>query len=675
MMTKQELSKKYQDILMEMPSRPCRDSLPQLQQKIQVVLRHGKQKRTKDETLVSELIHLVPVLKDCKEKHLYEAQVVIALPQVLKVCDRLAAIRLAAYEQLTEENKPPLEELFACFYHGRKEIFTLPPAKAFRTRYIEMQILAEVKEAIPQAPAMEYPQAREKKRHFILHVGATNTGKTYDALQDLKRAESGVYLAPLRLLAMEVQERLLEEGIFCSLLTGEEEDILKSATVLSATVEKLDVNHEYEVAVIDECQMITDPQRGAAWTRAILGVRAERIHVCMAPEAEHIVRALIADCKDSCEIIRHRRQIPLICEDKPYRFPEDIRDGDALVLFSRKTVLSVAAELKRAGIGCSVIYGALPYAARKRQVRRFLDGESRVLVTTDAVGMGMNLPIRRIVFMDIVKFDGKERRMLEPAETKQIAGRAGRLGMYEEGFVTCVEENELIRDNLNAKTETITQARLNFSEALLQSDFALEDLIRMWSFAQVPEKYNKMDTEEPLTLLKALRNAGIDMAGREANEILYQMITVGFDTENPELFDQWLESCQEYLDGEEQLPFPDCDVEELQQMETACKQLDLYYQMCHRFHMPCDEERVVWEKDRLAAAIDSAIARDLQNYRRRCRICGKTLSWNMAFGVCASCFDSQRSRRKAAVDTVSVKRTENIRRGHRRRRKRAAAVS
>lgn len=628
---------------MKMPSRICRDNLSELQQKIQVVVRHGRQRRIKDETLVSELLHLVPTLKGCKEQHHLEAQAVIALPQVLAVCDRLASIRLAAYERI-QEDKPSLEDLFAFFYHGQRELFILPPAKAYHTRYIEMQILTRVKEAIPEAPAREYPLARAMKRHFILHVGATNTGKTYDALQDLRRAESGVYLAPLRLLAMEVQERMLDDGIFCSLLTGEEEELLSSATVLSATVEKLDVNHEYEVAVIDECQMIADPQRGAAWTRAILGVRAERVHLCMAPEAEHIVRALIADCKDSYEIVRHRRKTALTYVDKPYHFPADIEDGDALVVFSRKTVLSVAAELRRAGIQASVIYGALPYAARKRQVRRFLDGESKVLVTTDAIGMGMNLPIRRIVFMDIVKFDGKERRMLEPAQTKQIAGRAGRLGMYDEGFVTCIEPNSVIRDNLETKTEEIIQARLNFSEALLDADYALEDLIRMWSFAEVPDKYNKMDTEEPLYLLKVLRKAGIEITGQEANETLYRMITVGFDIECRELLDQWLEACQYYLDGEELLPFPDCGATDLLKMEVACRQLDLYYQMCHRFHLPCDDERVTMEKDRLAAAIDSAIVTDLQNYRRRCRICGKVLPWNTAFGVCAECFESQHTR-------------------------------
>lgn len=648
METKEELSRYYQKILLELPPRPCHDSLEELQQKIQVAVRHSRQKRTKEETLVSELIHLVPLLQDCKKNHRYEAQVAISLPQVLKGCDRLAAMRYQAYQDIDEPDKPSLDDLFRFFYHGQKEILALPPAKAYRTRYIETRILSRVKEAIPASPPAEYPLARGKKRHFILHVGATNTGKTYEALQDLKCAESGIYLAPLRLLAMEVQERLLEEGIFCSLLTGEEEDILRSATVMSATVEKLDVNHEYEVAVIDECQMIADPQRGAAWTRAILGVRAERIHVCMAPEAEHIVKSLISDCKDTCEIVRHRRTIPLKYENKPYHFPDDIREGDALVVFSRKQVLSVAAELRRGGIQASVIYGALPYAARKKQVHRFLTGEAKVLVTTDAIGMGMNLPIRRIVFMDIVKFDGKERRMLGPAETKQIAGRAGRQGMYQEGFVACIEDTDVIADNLDAETEKITQARLNFSEALLKSDYALEDLIRMWSFAQVPDKYSKMDTEEPLTLLRELRTSGVDMSGQEANELLYQMITVGFDIENRDLVDQWLAACLDYLDGAQELEFPDCNVEELLDMETACKELDLYYQMCHRFHLPCDENRVSIEKDRLAAAIDRAIASELQNFRKRCRICGTTLPWDAAFGICTECFDAQKSLRRGS---------------------------
>lgn len=127
-------------------------------------------------------------------------------------------------------------------------------------------------------PKNEYPEARMMRREFQIHVSGTNTGKTYQSLQRLKGAKTGVYLAPLRLLALEVQERMLEDGVVCSMLTGEEEDIREGATHISSTVEKLNVRQEFDVAVIDECQMINDTQRGYAWTRAILGVRAKEIH-------------------------------------------------------------------------------------------------------------------------------------------------------------------------------------------------------------------------------------------------------------------------------------------------------------------------------------------------------------------------------------------------------------
>lgn len=51
--------------------------------------------------------------------------------------------------------------------------------------------------------------------------------------------------------------------------------------------------------------------------------------------------------------------------------------------------------------------------------------------------MGLNLNIRRLVFSSMEKFDGVQRRFLNDAEIKQIAGRAGRYGgQYPEGEVT-----------------------------------------------------------------------------------------------------------------------------------------------------------------------------------------------------------------------------------------------
>ena len=49
-----------------------------------------------------------------------------------------------------------------------------------------------------------------------------------------------------------------------------------------------------------------------------------------------------------------------------------------------------------------------------------------MLVASDAVGMGLNLNVRRIVFAALSKFDGAAVRPLQPTEVKQIAGRAGR---------------------------------------------------------------------------------------------------------------------------------------------------------------------------------------------------------------------------------------------------------
>ena len=277
---------------------------------------------------------------------------------------------------------------------------------------------------IPKDYTLLYPQARMLKRHFILHIGDTNTGKTYEALQELKQAESGTYLAPLRLLALEIQERMNEEGVPCSMTTGEEEDIIPEAKHMSSTVEKLDISKYYDVCVIDEAQMIDDKDRGWAWTNAILGAYSERIHVCMSENARNIVIKLINMCRDTYEIVEHKRNTPIQFQNKIFNFKTDIQEHDALIVFSRKKVLSVATELRHRGIEASVIYGALPYSVRKNEIRKFVEGETKVVVSTDAIGMGMNLPIKRIVFLETSKYDGKNTRSLFAPEVKQIAGRA-----------------------------------------------------------------------------------------------------------------------------------------------------------------------------------------------------------------------------------------------------------
>jgi ATP-dependent RNA helicase SUPV3L1/SUV3 len=89
-----------------------------------------------------------------------------------------------------------------------------------------------------------------------------------------------------------------------------------------------------------------------------------------------------------------------------------------------------------------VVYGALPPEVRRNEAERFATGQSHVLVATDAIGMGLNLPIQRVLFSTMSKYDGVADRPLNESEVHQIAGRAGRYGIHEEGFVGVLSEAE-----------------------------------------------------------------------------------------------------------------------------------------------------------------------------------------------------------------------------------------
>ena len=69
-------------------------------------------------------------------------------------------------------------------------------------------------------PHLWYPVARSLQRRLVYHVGPTNSGKTYNALQAMRAARSGVYCGPLRLLAMEIYDELNAAGTYCNLITG-----------------------------------------------------------------------------------------------------------------------------------------------------------------------------------------------------------------------------------------------------------------------------------------------------------------------------------------------------------------------------------------------------------------------------------------------------------------------
>jgi ATP-dependent RNA helicase SUPV3L1/SUV3 len=286
-----------------------------------------------------------------------------------------------------------------------------------------------------------FAKARRLQRSVSLFVGPPNSGKTHAAFERLAQAVDGAYLAPLRLLALEGRDRLVARGVPCSLLTGEENVPADGARVVSSTIEMVATNTPIDVAVIDEAQMIFDSARGWAWTQAIVAVPAREVIIICSAYAVAAIENLLGLCGEGCTV-RHfprKQHVQLMPQPLPIA---QLQLGDAVVAFSRRDVLMLRDQIAAAGHPVSVIYGALPPEVRRREAERFATGESHILVATDAIGMGLNLPIRRVLFSTMTKFDGQTDRQLGVGEVHQIAGRAGRYGMHEEGFVGVLAEAE-----------------------------------------------------------------------------------------------------------------------------------------------------------------------------------------------------------------------------------------
>lgn len=275
---------------------------------------------------------------------------------------------------------------------------------------------------------------------YIIHVGPTNSGKTYHAVESLKKAGSGAYLCPLRLLAWEVAEKLNSTGHVCTLITGEERVIQDDAKYTACTIEMTDYSKEYEVVVIDECFNICDAQRGASWTKAITLVKAKEIHIITNHEAFDLIARLLKSSGRNFTSKEYTRLVPLEYANKPIK---GIKPKTVFITFSRLNALIQKNDLEEMGFKTSVLYGNLPPEIKKRQIQRFIDGEVDVVVSTDCIGQGLNLPCDEICFTAYEKFDGVVNRPLTSIEIKQIAGRAGRFGFSEKGTVTAVNKNML----------------------------------------------------------------------------------------------------------------------------------------------------------------------------------------------------------------------------------------
>jgi hypothetical protein len=289
-----------------------------------------------------------------------------------------------------------------------------------------------------------FPLARSIERRITFYAGPTNSGKTWHALNRLVEAGSGAYLAPLRLLALEGQEELEKRGAVASFLTGEERDLKDDAPFLASTIEMLDTNRRYDAVVIDEVQLLTDDGRGWAWAQALIGAAADEVILTGSPDALPLVEAIAEYLGEPLEVHRLERHTPLHPLDRAASLKR-LEPGTAVVAFSRREVLALKAQIEATGRRVAVVYGNLTPEVRRSEARRFRSGEAEVLVASDAIALGLNLPIRTLLLSTLEKWDGKSERQLTAAELLQVGGRAGRFGHHDAGFVGALHPADAAR--------------------------------------------------------------------------------------------------------------------------------------------------------------------------------------------------------------------------------------
>lgn len=342
-------------------------------------------------------------------------------------------------------------------------------------------------------------------KHVIAQT-PTGSGKSLMALGahflSLARNGRSYYTAPLKALVSEKFFDLV--AVFgarnVGMVTGDV-SLNEDAPIICCTAEILanqslreGKDMDVDVVVMDEFHFYSDPQRGWAWQVPLLQL----------PKAQFLaLSATLGDVDELCSDLRRRtgrevsqvsdavRPVPLefdYCVDElPVVVERLFKEGRTpvyIVHFSQREAVATAKTLESVtfvskdqkqkitdatgnqnfgrGFG-SVLRGLLlqgigvHHAGMLPRYRRLVeklaqDGLLAVICGTDTLGVGINVPIRTVLFTSLIKYDGNKVRHLSAREFHQIAGRAGRAGFDTVGFVRAIaSETEIEQTRRKAK--------------------------------------------------------------------------------------------------------------------------------------------------------------------------------------------------------------------------------
>ena len=351
-------------------------------------------------------------------------------------------------------------------------------------------------------------------------LGPTNTGKTHLAIETMLSFESGIIGFPLRLLAREVYDKIIQKTDISkvALITGEEKIIPMNAKYYLCTVESMPLNKLVDFVAIDEIQMCADNERGHVFTERLLNFRGEKLTMFL---GSHTIKNIINSLEEKVEFIFKDRfsKLSYVGHKKISR----LNPKSAIIAFSIEEVYAIAELVRRQKGGSAIVMGSLSPKTRNSQVKLYQSGDVDYLVATDAIGMGLNMDLDNVYFSSLKKFDGKKLRKLNLSEISQIAGRAGRykndgsFGITGDCKELSAEEIELIESHKLEPIQYIfwRNSNLNFKnfESLINSldekpkkkflrrIYDCEDEKLLKFFLKEHSKYNVLNEKNSLEII------------------------------------------------------------------------------------------------------------------------------------------------------------------------------
>ena len=325
-------------------------------------------------------------------------------------------------------------------------------------------------------------------RNVIMNT-PTGSGKSLVAagahFAALSAGRRSVYTAPLKALVSEKFFALCEAfgAERVGMITGDAA-VNPQAPIICATAEILanwalrdGAEADVDVVIADEFHFYADPQRGWAWQVPLLTLpqcQFVLLSATLGPTQRFADELTGRTGRETVTVRSAERPVPLRFEYGTlplHASIEDLLDRNRapiyVVHFTQREAIEAAQAYTSIGVlsraerdlvaeaiggfkfdspigkdlrrlighGVGVHHAGLLPKYRLLTERLAQQGLLKLICGTDTLGVGVNVPIRTVLFTQLCKYDGQRTRLLNAREFHQIAGRAGRAGFDEQGFV------------------------------------------------------------------------------------------------------------------------------------------------------------------------------------------------------------------------------------------------